>query len=70
MMKTNMQLGASRATSYVNHTSGIFYHPQKYRAIRPRDAATILGLVSRLLKIKLVDLVTAINNRNRILLIL
>lgn len=45
-MSTNIKLGATRATSYINHTSGIFYHLQKYRAIRPREAATVLGLVS------------------------
>lgn len=45
-MITNMKLGASRATSFINHTSSIFYRPQKYRAIRPRDAGTIIGLVS------------------------
>lgn len=45
-MSTNIKLGATRATSYINHTSGIFYHLQKYRAIRKRDAATIFGLVS------------------------
>lgn len=42
----NIQLGATRATTYLNHTSGIFYYPQKYRAIRPGDAASIIGLVS------------------------
>lgn len=45
-MITNIALGTTRATSFVNYTSGIFYHVQKYRAIKPRDASTILGFVS------------------------
>ncbi|CEP07284.1 hypothetical protein [Parasitella parasitica] len=40
----NIQLGATRATTFLNHTSAIFYSPQKYRAIKPGDAASILGL--------------------------
>ncbi len=44
-MYTNIKLGATRATTYMNHTSSIFYSPERYRAIRPRDAAAIIGFV-------------------------
>ncbi|KAG1217150.1 hypothetical protein G6F35_009418 [Rhizopus arrhizus] len=43
LMYTNIKLGATRATTYMNHTSSIFYSPERYRAIRPRDAAAIIG---------------------------
>lgn len=39
--------GASTATSFVNYSTVIFYHPQKYRAIKPNDLSTLLGFVSR-----------------------
>ncbi|CAO3634990.1 unnamed protein product [Mucor hiemalis] len=58
-MSTNIKLGATRATSYINHTSGIFYHLQKYRAIRKRDAATVFGL-----KPNFIEIVTLINNQH------
>ncbi|KAI8335215.1 hypothetical protein BD560DRAFT_414152 [Blakeslea trispora] len=40
----NIQLGASRATSYYNHTSITYYSQHKYRAIKPRDFGAILGI--------------------------
>ncbi|KAG1450796.1 hypothetical protein G6F56_008248 [Rhizopus delemar] len=43
LMYTNIKLGATRATTYMNHTSTISYSPQRYRAIRPRDALAIIG---------------------------
>ncbi|KAG1087894.1 hypothetical protein G6F42_020455 [Rhizopus arrhizus] len=52
----NIQLGATRATTFLNHTSGIFYYPQKYRAIRPGDAASIIGL-----KPNYIDIMTLVN---------
>ncbi|CAO3625896.1 unnamed protein product [Mucor fragilis] len=52
----NIQLGATRATTFLNHTSGIFYYPQKYRAIRPGDAASIVGL-----KPNYIDIMTLVN---------
>ncbi|KAG2201017.1 hypothetical protein INT47_006561 [Mucor saturninus] len=58
-MITNMKLGASRATSFLNYTSSIFYRPQKYRAIRPRDAGTILGLKSNF-----IDIITLLNTQH------
>jgi hypothetical protein len=44
-MIANIQLGATRSTSYLNHTSNIFFTPQKYRAVKPTDAGAVLGLV-------------------------
>lgn len=41
-----MQQGDARSTSLVNWTSAIFFSPLKYRAIRPGDAASLLGFVS------------------------
>ncbi|KAL9539164.1 hypothetical protein MBANPS3_010426 [Mucor bainieri] len=52
----NIQLGATRATTFLNYTSGIFYYPQKYRAIRPGDAASIIGL-----KPNYIDIMTLLN---------
>ncbi|KAK4515817.1 uncharacterized protein ATC70_010772 [Mucor velutinosus] len=52
----NIQLGATRATTFLNYTSGIFYYPQKYRAIRPGDAASIIGL-----KPNYIDIMTLVN---------
>ncbi|KAF7730534.1 hypothetical protein EC973_001915 [Apophysomyces ossiformis] len=39
----DMELGTYRSTSYQNATSNIFFTPTKYRAIRPKDAGSILG---------------------------
>ncbi|KAI7906459.1 uncharacterized protein BX663DRAFT_496491 [Cokeromyces recurvatus] len=52
----SIQLGSSRATSFLNHSSSIFYYVEKYRAIKHRDAASILGL-----KRNYVDIFTLVN---------
>ncbi|KAI8085952.1 uncharacterized protein B0P05DRAFT_534348 [Gilbertella persicaria] len=52
----NIQLGQSRATTYINHTSAIFYYQQKYRAIKPKDASAIIGLTP-----KYTDVMTLVN---------
>jgi hypothetical protein len=44
-MSANIQLGATRATSYMNQTSNIFFTPQKYRAVELQDAGAVFGLV-------------------------
>ncbi|KAI8074332.1 uncharacterized protein B0P05DRAFT_473282, partial [Gilbertella persicaria] len=41
---TNIQLGYSRATTYLNQSTSIFYSMEKYRAIQRHDARAILGL--------------------------
>ncbi|KAI9480529.1 MAG: hypothetical protein EXX96DRAFT_479993, partial [Benjaminiella poitrasii] len=56
---TNIQLGSSRATSFFNHTSSIFYHVEKYRAIKPHDAASIFGLQPNY-----VDIYTLVNSQH------
>ncbi|KAG1054362.1 hypothetical protein G6F43_003616 [Rhizopus delemar] len=43
MMLTNIQLGATRSSTMLNYTSSIYYTPNLYRAIRPRDAAATIG---------------------------
>ncbi|KAG2195409.1 hypothetical protein INT47_002848, partial [Mucor saturninus] len=52
MMANIASGGASTATSFVNYSTIIFYHPQKYRAIRPNDISTLFGFVSRNIKLK------------------
>ncbi|KAI8083889.1 hypothetical protein BDF21DRAFT_416833 [Thamnidium elegans] len=47
----NIRLGISRSTSFINFTSNIFYRPEKYKAIRPYDAATVFGLKSNFIEI-------------------
>ncbi|OBZ85681.1 hypothetical protein A0J61_06268 [Choanephora cucurbitarum] len=43
-VSTNIQLGASRATTFYNHTSITYYHQHKYRAIKPGDFGAIVGV--------------------------
>ncbi|KAI9264772.1 hypothetical protein BY458DRAFT_513940 [Sporodiniella umbellata] len=43
LIYNNIKSGTTRATTYLNHTSSIFYVPQRYRAIKPRDAAAVIG---------------------------
>ncbi|KAG2195410.1 hypothetical protein INT47_002849 [Mucor saturninus] len=49
--------GAYIATSFVNYSTTIFYHPQKYRAIRPNDISTIFGFSSNF-----IDIITLTTN--------
>ncbi|CAO3662712.1 unnamed protein product [Rhizopus stolonifer] len=44
MMLTNIRLGATKATTMMNYSSSIYYTPNRYRAIKPGDAAAVVGL--------------------------
>ncbi|KAI7887985.1 uncharacterized protein EV154DRAFT_519251 [Mucor mucedo] len=57
MMNNIASGGAYIATSFVNYTTTIFYHPQKYRAIRPNDISTLFGFSSNF-----IDIITLTTN--------